>query len=142
MILSDSDIIEAVKEGRLGIDPFDEGSLTPNGYDLRINEMRGDTGPRCFFLVSTAEFIRLPKDLCAQLWIRSSFARKGVFCSFGKVDAGFEGTLTIGCFNSGDGRIELKAGERFIQIVFEKMIRPAEKEYGGKYKGQRGIKVE
>ncbi|MDY6984848.1 MAG: dCTP deaminase [Candidatus Thermoplasmatota archaeon] len=142
MILSDLGITEAIKKGELKIDPFDREALTPNGYDLSINEMRGFPEPKSFFLVSTTEFIELSGNICAQLWVRSSFARRGIFCSFGKVDAGFEGTLTIGCFNAGDERIELKKGERFVQIVFERMLSPAEKKYTGRYRGQRGIKVE
>jgi dCTP deaminase len=141
MILSDRDIKEAIDKGELRIEPFDEGFLTPNGYDLRVAEIRGETASGRFFLISTAEYLVLPNDLCAQLWIRSTFARKGVFCSFGKVDAGFEGTLTIGCFNAGSEMLELDEGERFLQIVFEKMISPAERGYSGKYRGQRGVKL-
>jgi dCTP deaminase len=141
MILSDRDIKGAIEKGELRVEPFDEGLLTPNGYDMRIAEIKGETGPGEFFLISTMEYVVLPKNVCAQLWIRSTFARKGVFCSFGKVDAGFEGTLTIGCFNAGNEILELREGERFLQIVFEKMISPAERGYSGKYRGQRGVKL-
>jgi dCTP deaminase len=141
MILSDIDIREAVEKREVRIDPFDEGTLTPNGYDMHVKEIEGTTEAKGFFLVSTEEVIALPNNICAQLWVRSSFARKGVFCSFGKVDAGFEGTLTIGCFNASNKKIELKIGERFIQIVFERMLTPAKRGYEGKYKGQRGIKI-
>ena len=147
MILCDGDIKEEIERKRIVIEPFDEKSLTPNGYDLTIEDVRSLKKERKvkakeWFLVSTKEYIILPNDVCAQLWIRSSFARKGIFCSFGKVDAGFEGTLTIGCFNANNNEIEIKRGERFIQIIFERMSSGAEKAYSGKYKGQKGIKTE
>lgn len=41
MILSDKDIKEALKEGKLKIEPFDESQIMPVGVDLRLgNEFR------------------------------------------------------------------------------------------------------
>ena len=143
MILCDSDIKKEIEIKRIVIEPFDERNLTPNGYDLTIEESskRKVNGLESF-LISTKEYITLPDDICAQLWIRSSFARKSIFCSFGKVDAGFEGTLTVGCFNANSEEIEIKKGERFIQIIFERMSGSAKNKYDGKYKYQKGIKTE
>ena len=36
MALSDSDIRAALKDGGLVIEPFDDASLNPAGYDLRL----------------------------------------------------------------------------------------------------------
>jgi dCTP deaminase len=80
----------------------------------------------------------------SQLWIRSSYARRGVMASFGKVDAGFHGTLTFGCFNSSDEPLEIPIGDRFCQIVFEDMASIPSELYdkkSGNYQGQRGIKL-
>ena len=43
-VLSDKDILESMRTGRLGISDYSDRSLTPNGYDLRIAEIsvRGD----------------------------------------------------------------------------------------------------
>ncbi len=38
-ILSDKSIIELVKNNQITIDPFNDGNLTPNGYDLTIEEI-------------------------------------------------------------------------------------------------------
>ena len=38
-ILSDKSIIDLVKRGEIIIEPFDEANLTPNGYDLTIEEI-------------------------------------------------------------------------------------------------------
>lgn len=148
MILSDRDIKKAITKGEIFIEPFNEKNLTPNGYDLTINEIfidgkkkkNANIPPLKWFAVSTKEYIKI-KNMAAQLWIRSTYARKGIFSSFGKVDAGFEGCLTLSCFNSKD-EINLKQGDRFCQIVFEKLNSEPLKLYNGKYKGQRGIKLE
>ena len=111
-ILSDTDIITKMKNNELGIEPFIEKNLTPNGYDLSIDEVfirktdehiKDGTAivpPMTWFAISTKEFVKMGPQITSQLWIRSSYARKGVMASFGKVDAGFHGTLTISCFNS------------------------------------------
>ena len=147
MILSDRDIKREITRGNISIEPFNEKNLTPNGYDLTIGEIYidGDIKEEAeiealkWFAIGTLEYIKL-KNFSAQLWIRSSYARKGIIASFGKVDAGFEGNLTLPAFNAKE-KIYLKRGERFCQIVFEKMNTQPLKPYTGKYKGQRGIKL-
>ena len=65
--------------------------------------------------------------------------------SFGKIDAGFEGTLTLGAFNATDGQIEIPIKERFCQMVFEALTSCSEKSYSkrsGNYQGQTGITLD
>jgi deoxycytidine triphosphate deaminase len=38
-ILSDKDIENYMKNNELGIEPFNQKNLTPNGYDLSIDEI-------------------------------------------------------------------------------------------------------
>jgi len=83
--------------------------------------------------------------VCAQLWLRSSYARKGLLSSFGKVDSGFEGALTIPLCNSTNRPFELKIGERFLQIVFERLLSHPQALYhqrSGHYQGSVGITLE
>jgi len=113
-VLSDRGILAAMKAGDLAIENFNEKNLTPNGYDLTIAEIKvGQDGntqtsgyviipPGKWFAVSTLEYVRCGPSICTQLWIRTSWARKGIISSFGKVDAGFEGTLTLSAYNSSD----------------------------------------
>ena len=153
-VLSDKDIENAMKSGNLGIEPFIEKNLTPNGYDLSIDEIyirKTDqhikegiaTIPSLtWFAISTKEFVKMGPQITSQLWIRSSYARKGVMASFGKVDAGFHGTLTIGCFNASDKELEIPIGDRFCQIVFENLSTVADTLYdkrSGTYQNQRGV---
>jgi dCTP deaminase len=155
-ILSDFDIEKAISCNDLGIEPFDSSNLTPNGYDLSIDEIyikKRDEHvkdgiaiipPLSWFAISTKEFVKMGPQITSQLWIRSSYARKGIMASFGKVDAGFHGTLTISCFNANDYEIEIPIGDRFCQIVFEKLLTPPSELYdkkSGNYQNQRGIKL-
>jgi len=154
-VLSDRDIESRRAAGELALEPFAPRSLTPNGYDLRVAEVlvpdvSGEVqregkvvvpgGAR--FLVSTLERVRMPRDVCGSLWLRSSYARRGVFGSFGKIEAGFEGTLTVGGLNAAREPLEIPIGDRFCQLVFERMeSAPAAlyAERSGTYQGQQGI---
>ena len=154
MVLSDADIHKAIRRGELGIEPFQPKSLTPNGYDLSVESVlvpgtgiRTGSGsasipPKAWFVISTEERVRLGRGIAAQLWLRTTYARKGVLGAFGKIDAGFDGTLTISAFNASEQAVDIPVGERFCQMVLERLDSPAEKVYAersGKYQGQKGI---
>lgn len=152
-ILSDEAILSALDVGELEIDPFNSDNLTPNGYDLTIKEIeipniskieKGDliVPPGKRFAISTKERIACGPNLCAQLWLRTSWARKGIACTFGKIDSGFDGTLTLLGFNSGDEDVKIITGETFAQMVFEMMSGPAASLYSersGNYQNQSGV---
>ena len=155
-ILSDRDIEKNIELKKLDIEPFNNKNLTPNGYDLtiseiyisnknlHINEGLALIPPKTWFVISTKEFIKMGSKITSQLWIRSSYARKGIFASFGKVDAGFHGTLTISCFNSNDIEIEIPIGDRFCQIIFEELLSTPSELYekkSGNYQNQKGIRL-
>ncbi len=152
-VLSDETILSALDIGELEIEPFNSENLTPNGYDLTIEEIeipntqatsKGELTipPGKRFAVSTKERIACGPNICAQLWLRTSWARKGIVCSFGKIDSGFDGTLTLLGFNSGSEDVKLSTGETFAQMVFEMMSGPANSLYSersGNYQNQSGI---
>ena len=152
-ILSDEAILAALDVGQIEIEPFNSENLTPNGYDLSIKEIEIPKGQKVSegeisipagkrFAVSTKERIACGPNICAQLWLRTSWARKGIICSFGKIDSGFDGTLTLLCFNSGEEDVKLVTGERFAQMVFEMMTGPATSLYSersGNYQNQSGV---
>ena len=153
-ILSDKDIEQSMKNNELSIEPFIKKNLTPNGYDLSIEEVyikKNDVHikegvatipPMTWFAISTKEFVKMGPQITSQLWIRSSYARRGIMASFGKVDAGFHGTLTISCFNANDTEVEIPIGDRFCQIVFEQLSSAPSELYekkSGTYQNQRGI---
>ena len=151
-ILSDRDILHCMKTGRIGISDYSEKSLTPNGYDLRVAEISVNGSivkegtvripPKTMFFVSTVERVKMADDICGNLWLRTTWIRKGTVAAFGMVDAGFEGTLTLGSYNTSDSELEIPIGERYCQLVFQTMGSPSEKSYekrSGHYQGQTGV---
>jgi dCTP deaminase len=156
-MLSDRDIMILMERNELVLQGFKRENLTPNGYDLTIGEILvpstnckttegvSKIPPLTWFLVGTEEVVELPKGVTGQLWIRTSWARKGVMGSFGKVDAGFRGNLTLSAFNASGSQLEIPIGARFAQIVFVRMQSASEKGYeerSGNYQDQRGITLE
>jgi dCTP deaminase len=153
-ILSDKDIKSYIKEGKLSIEPFSEDNLTPNGYDLTIEEVFipgvsehvkdgvAQVASKQTFLVSTKEYVKLSGEITAQLWIRTTYARLGILGSFGKVDAGFEGNLTLSAFNASANNVDITIKNTFAQMIFERMQSTPEELYekrSGTYMGQKGV---
>jgi dCTP deaminase len=141
-------------DGKLRIEGFREDNLTPNGYDLTIGEVlvpsldidvkEGSVKvpPRTWFLVSTAEFLELGPRLTGDLWIRTTWARRGIIPAFGKVDAGFRGSLTLSALNASEEEVEIQVGDTFAQIIFSELRTSPSGTYGersGTYQDQRGV---
>lgn len=156
-VLSDNDILARLADGSLKIQGYTEKNLTPNGYDVTIEEIwipstdsRSKQGTasvpgNSWFVIGTKEYLELPADLVGEIWIRTTWARKGILSSFGRIDAGFHGNLTFSAFNASRQTAEVPIGERFAQVVFEELKSPPAKAYrdrSGNYHGQRGITLE
>ena len=155
-VLSDTDILRYISEGKVAIRDYRQTSLTPNGYDLTIAEVQvpaaGITAkegtaivpPLTRFLVSTLERVEFGPEVAGELWLRTTWARRGVLASFGKIDAGFRGTLTFGAFNASHEPLPIPIGERFAQLVFIPLTTAAAKTYGersGNYQDQQGVVI-
>lgn len=79
--------------------------------------------PQEYVLVSTLETIKMPADLMAVLYPRSSTNRKGLSLDLtGIIDAGYEGQLVLPIRNNTRSQaVRLYPGERLCQIVFEEL---------------------
>ncbi|MFT5281097.1 MAG: deoxycytidine triphosphate deaminase, partial [Flavobacteriaceae bacterium] len=104
----------------------------PDYFDI-IELEKGQTFellPQEYILVSTLETIKVPDDLMAILYPRSSTNRRGLSVDLtGIVDAGYEGQLIIPIRNNTSSQIiKLYPGERFCQITFERLDKAAEYE--------------
>lgn len=82
-----------------------------------------DLLPQEYILVSTLESMKVPKDLMAVLYPRSSTNRKGLSLDLtGIVDAGYEGQLILPIRNNTRSQtVRLYPGERLCQVVFEEL---------------------
>lgn len=82
-----------------------------------------DLLPHEYILVATFEKIKVPEDIMAVLYPRSSTNRKGMSLDLtGIVDAGYEGQLILPIRNNTHSQVvRLYPGERLCQIVFESL---------------------
>lgn len=87
-----------------------------------------DLLPGEHILVSSLETVKLPDDLMAVMYPRSSTNRKGISVDqTGIIDSGYEGQLVIPIRNNTQSQtVRLYPGERFCQIVFQKLSNKVE----------------
>jgi len=143
MILTDHDIMKLIKDSNL-IEDFNEKSLTPNGYDLRVGTFsREKTKDFNILRVSTLEYLHMPKNISGLLFLKSKWCRKGLFASVGAVDAGFQGNLTINLLETSP--VDIQNGDMLIQILFCEQTSESNKDYNtrsGNFHQSKGIVLE
>jgi dCTP deaminase len=120
---------------------------TSNDSIKKSFDVRKDIGtfftcePLKNYLFTTREVIKMPNNIMGFCGLRSTFARLGFVSPLTIIDAGFEGTLTIGTFYGGSAPIKLPVGCRFLHVVFGKLLTEVETPYQGSYKGQKGVSL-
>lgn len=142
MILNDVHIRRLAHRDRM-IFPFEERTynngmsfgLSPAAYDCRVDQ---DIWlcPGRFVLASTMEEFRIPADVQAIVHDKSSWARLGVTVQNTVIDPGFRGYITLEIAMHGLKVLKIKRGTAICQMVFHRLIEPAEKPYDGKYQDQ------
>ena len=132
-ILKDKEIKEYVKKNLLIAVNYSEKNLTPNGYDLSVspsNAVKLENANLNIVKVLTYEYLKIPADIVATMYLKSRYSRQGAWGSFGFIDAGFEGCLEFTLFNmpenlftQGDAPIPI------VQVIFEKLDGNVEQTY-------------
>jgi deoxycytidine triphosphate deaminase len=145
------DIKNLIAEANL-VSPADiDRCLGPASYELRIGsalnlgERLGQPiaigqelvmRPQSHVLIGSMETVRIPKNLCADLSLKSKFGRAGFLPWFqGFVDPGYEGKLTFSLVNLSLHPVILKGGQGICHIVFRYLTAETQTEYKGEYKG-------
>ena len=130
LTLGDTILIESV-------DPSNDGWAP-----LSINSTYNVT-PQQFILATTAETITLPKDVSAQVVLRSSAARAGWdHCLAGWIDPGFSGQITLELRNNRQlHSLPIQTGMRLVQLVCFSLSCHPSLSYAskGNYQHQRGV---
>lgn len=140
-----------------GIEPFVPEHINPASYDVTIgNHWVCPTRepeetvaeeftlfPGEVILATTREYIRMPRDVVADLKLKSSLGRLWLNHSLsGWIDPNFQGQVTLELQNLGPWPRVLTAGMRVAQLVFMAMESPPSVAYGekgkGHYQGQSG----
>lgn len=152
MILPDHLLRQWASNG--GVEPFDPACINPASIDLRLStdEVVGLNGLEHWeyksspvlrlhasnpILVSTIEYIKIPRDCAGVLYLKSSLARQGLDHALaGYCDSGFMGNLTLELH--AHCPITLHHNQRIVQLVLHRLEAPPELTYCGKYQGQTG----
>ena len=155
-ILSDYHIEQAIKEGDLGIEPFNEANINPASYDLSLCNIKSLTNPNVktlrkqteegiiqiypheSVLCGTLEEVSIPKNLAAFITLKSTPQRHGLMGPVGWIDPGFKGTLTCLIQNTTGDVIDLRFAQRMWNLVFCK-VASVQNGYGGKYQEKTDI---
>lgn len=87
-----------------------------------------DLLPGEHILVSSLESVTVPEDLMAVMYPRSSTNRKGISVDLtGIIDSGYQGQLVIPIRNNTQHQtVRVYPGERFCQVVFERLHKTSE----------------
>lgn len=155
MIKPDHWITAFAKAG--GIVPFNPEQVNPASYDVTIGnhwicptrepeEFTADSivlFPGEVVLATTQEYVKLPRDVVADLKLKSTLGRLWLNHSLsGWIDCNFQGQITLELQNLGPYPRKLNAGMRSAQLVFMGMESPPDVAYGeqgrGNYQGQSG----
>jgi dCTP deaminase len=118
--------VTAAGREALHIDHYDKQS-TPYFDVLELEQGQFfDILPNEYVLVSTLESVKIPNDIMAVLYPRSSTNRRGLAVDLsGIVDAGYEGQLIVPIRNNTRHQtIRLYPGERICQLTFEELSQP------------------
>ncbi|MBP9763121.1 MAG: dCTP deaminase [Candidatus Pacebacteria bacterium] len=121
---------QLTEKGRVALNIDHLSEDRPDYFDIIELEKSQtfDLLPGEYVLASTLETVGIPDDLMAILYPRSSTNRKGLSVDLtGIVDSGYKGQLAIPIRNNTESQvIKLYPGERFCQVVFEKLDEKAE----------------
>lgn len=170
MILSDFDLKNYIRSGRIMIEPFDETIVRENGLDLRLGdeicelvesnkvfdpyahtERDLDEFYRCW---KSTEFVIKPYGrylLTTFEYIKvppELMAFVELRSTFARMGLSIPPTIIDGGFegqitielHGSSFPVKLRYRTRFLHIVFSRVSSPIEKPYSGNYQGQRGVK--
>ncbi len=113
--------------------------LGPCGYDIRIREAVKIEAGR-MKLASAIEHLHLPNHVEAVVYLKSTWARKGIVLPPTTIEPGWKGYLTLELLYFGAySAIDLPAGTPLAEVRFRFLDEPTEQPYAGKYQGQPPI---
>jgi dCTP deaminase len=107
-------------------------------YKGAVCEVRGNA----FVICRSLEYFRIPRDVLAVCFGKSTYARSGVIVNVTPLEPEWEGYVTIAVSNTAPVPVRLYANEGIAQIVFLEASELCETSYAdkkGKYQAQKGI---
>jgi dCTP deaminase len=149
-VLVNHQIARAIKDGIIGIEPFDENNVQLASIDLTLDDFiittEGEevdiTEGQSFVLkagrtvnVSTKEWVDFPQDYIGRVGAMTRLAKIGIIASHGfQIDPGFKGNLQFCIFNAGAKDFELRGGKPIISLeIMPLSVTPSPDERAEKY---------
>ena len=142
MLLTDAEIKEEIKSGKIFIEPLSKDCFRGVAYVARLGAralVGGEDSEKNieatqslvleageFALFTTLERFKLSDRIAGHLGIRTDVARKGLVLLQGMhVDPGWEGHLVLGGYNASSRRLVLDYEAELVSIEFHKLaMRP------------------
>lgn len=153
MLLNAQQIRQAVEDGELRIEPFDERQLEAATYDLRVGAQGATTStkklhdlvaagyltiePGDFAVVTIHEEIGLGPQHAGRFGLRSKYARKGLIATTGpQIDPGYRGRLILGLTNLTPKAVTIPYNDDLVSVEFHRLEAPTERPYDGPFQGK------
>ena len=105
---------QIIEEGIVEMSEYSQ--IQQVGIDLSVSEGVVIAPKECLNVLLN-EKIKLPSDMYALFYQRSSYSRKGVFATTGVYDPGYEGSLGCTIYNLGNESIKIPQNERVGQLL-------------------------
>lgn len=129
MVLSGEAIKKGVREGIIGIMPFDDDQVEVAHVNLHLGELDGVESDvlfvpaKGFVIARTAERISLPVNICGLIEGRSKLAQQGISVeqSSKLIEPGSDGVMILEIFNASDEGVELSAGQKIAKMILLKI---------------------
>lgn len=84
--------------------------------------------------INFRESIKLPNNMYALFFQRSSWSRKGVFATTGVYDPGYQGTLGCTIYNMSGSQVRFEEGDRIGQMIC--FLADAASSYNGQWQNK------
>lgn len=126
--------------------PKNKSELDPKRLDT--NSFKDFKGKTCvipsnsFVLGRSVEYFRIPRNVLAICFGKSTYARCGVVVNITPLEAGWEGFVTIEVSNAGLRPAKVYANEGIAQVIFlesDEECSVSYKDKGGVYQAQKEI---
>jgi dCTP deaminase len=120
------------------IDPKNTDGIFKKVYEKNVLEI----APNSMVLGKSVEYFKIPQDIIALAFGKSTYARSGILVNLTPFEPGWEGFVTLSIINTNSLPAKVYINEGIAQVLFLQSEEPCEISYsgrGGKYQGQKDI---
>lgn len=98
--------------------------------------------PNSFVLGRTVEYFKIPRNIIAICFGKSTYARCGIITNITPLEPEWEGYITLAISNTAPIQAKIYANEGIAQVIFlesDEICKRSYKDKGGKYQAQKKI---